>query len=76
MLLGYLLAPTGFIILAAGGALAQPLPPGDRLQSYSVPLNDFDLLAIGIALVIVLVILGVRKFSQSRRSKTDRHSRL
>jgi len=46
--------------------------PGSQLRSYSVPLNDFDLLSIGIVLLFVMVILLIRKIRNARNASTNK----
>ncbi len=46
------------------------MPNGEGLSQFrNVPFSDFDLTAIGIALVVVMVVLGFRALARRRKDR-------
>jgi len=46
--------------------------PGSQLHSYAVPLNDFDLLSIGLVLLFVMAVLLIRKIRNAKNASINK----
>lgn len=58
-------------LFLSGSNVLMAQAPGSQLRSYAVPLNDFDLLSIGLVLLCVMAVHLVRKIRNAKNASVN-----